>query len=202
IEYLLVTSFLLVASGLIFAYATNNYQQSASTGLARGAVTSIVNAAEQTYALGDGSVIFIEVEIPSNITDVKMQYVCKDDYTDATHSCLYVDPEDNCCAEYTDLATKKICKTPELVNTVGKTPDFCFDLWVPDTGRQTLTAKRSVLVLKQGSGSAQAEVYKQARVIIELGPGIADALKKEGTHRLRIDAQQANGRVLVSLPAE
>jgi len=209
IEYLILTSFLLLASGLIFAYAQSSYTQNSQVGLTKGAVSTIVNAADQTYALGEGSVLFVEIESPPKMLEVLTQYVCKDDYNTVGHQeCLVFDPDTECCNAWVDgpLGDHKICtELNETLNDAGnteinqtaRTPGQCFDLFSSD--HQELTVKRSYLVFKQESPSGPIEVSKQAHSIIEVSPEANAMMLKEGSHEFRVEAM-TNGKVWISLP--
>ncbi len=72
VEYLLITSFLLVITGIIFAYSLFIYSDSVAQSTANSAVASIVNAVDQVYALGQGSTLFFEVDVPQNINNVQL----------------------------------------------------------------------------------------------------------------------------------
>ncbi len=69
VEYLVTTSFLLVVTGIIFAYALFIYTDSTVTSTAKSAVSSIVNTVDQAQALGPENVLYTEVEIPANVYD-------------------------------------------------------------------------------------------------------------------------------------
>lgn len=73
VEYLITTSFLLVITGIIFAYALFIYTDSTASSTGRSAVSTIVNAVDQTYALGPNNIIYTETEIPPNVFDVFSQ---------------------------------------------------------------------------------------------------------------------------------
>lgn len=72
VEYLIITSFLLVITGIIFAYSLFIYTDSVSSSTANNAVNSIVNTVDQVYALGPGSSLFVNVDIPQNISDLQL----------------------------------------------------------------------------------------------------------------------------------
>lgn len=69
VEYLVTTSFLLIITGIIFAYALFIYTDSTSTSTAKSAVITIVNTVDQVQALGPENVLYTEVEIPANVYD-------------------------------------------------------------------------------------------------------------------------------------
>ncbi|MBU0636073.1 pilus assembly protein, partial [Candidatus Micrarchaeota archaeon] len=73
VEYLITTSFLLLITGIIFAYGLFIYTDSVASSTARTAVSSIVNTINQVYALGPGTALFISVDIPQNIGDIKIE---------------------------------------------------------------------------------------------------------------------------------
>ncbi len=197
VEYLLLTSFLLIASGLIFAYTTTNYQESANIGLAKGAVSGIVNVADQTYALGEGSVLFFEVESPPNMTEVRMDYVCKDDFhTQGQTECLTIDPDTinlDCCAAFSDDPANKICSTPEPFP-----PTQCTDLFSVD--HQELTVKRSYVVFKIDVSSGPAEILKPAHSIIQIDERAKSQLLEQGRHEFKVESL-SNGKVCIGLPS-
>lgn len=67
VEYLITTSFLLVITGIIFAYGLFIYTDTVANSTANSAVSGIINAVNQVYALGPGSVLFITVDTPRNV---------------------------------------------------------------------------------------------------------------------------------------
>lgn len=73
VEYLIITSFLLVITGIIFAYSLFIYTDSVSSSTANNAVNSIVNTVDQVYALGPGSTLFVEINIPQNISNLELK---------------------------------------------------------------------------------------------------------------------------------
>lgn len=73
VEYLVTTSFLLIITGIIFAYALFIYTDSTVTSTARSAVSTIVNTIDQVRALGPENVLYTEAEIPPNVFSVSYQ---------------------------------------------------------------------------------------------------------------------------------
>jgi|GEM_PF-6163536 len=205
VEYLMITTFLLLVVSIIFAYATSNYQQASDTSLAKSALSRIVNIADQTYALGEGSQLFIEVEIPPNLTEVRVDFVCKDDYrTLGGNECMVVDPEPDCCEGWLDPLTKKICNDPKdptdvpiAVDIAARTPEYCFNHWIPL--RNTLSIKRSYLVLAQQNAAGITEYFKQSHGILDVDEETKNALRTAGTYVLVIDWMSDNGKIKIRL---
>jgi len=199
IEYLLLTSFLLVATGLIFAYASTNYQDATNSSMAQQELSTIVNAAEQTYALGEGSVLFVDIETPSSVKAIRVDYGCKDNYrTLAGQECTVIDPDktqDICCAVFDPTPGKRICTTPEP----GVTPDgkpTCYDLYSMDD--QALTARRAYLVFTQQQSGQDVDIIKQSRAIIGMDAATIATLVLPGPHTIRVEWSVGTGKVLIS----
>jgi hypothetical protein len=70
VEYLITTSFLLLVTGIIFAYALFIYTDSTDRSTANSAVSTIVNTIDQVLALGPENVLYTEVEIPKNVDSI------------------------------------------------------------------------------------------------------------------------------------
>jgi hypothetical protein len=190
VEYLMVTSFLLVATGLIFAYSSTNYQQATNSTMAKNEVTSIVNTVEQAYSLGEGTVLYVDVETPPLVKGISIDYVCKDEYRTSTgQECLTVDPDTGansaaqCCDALTTDPGKKFCATP---NPYPEPDWFCHDFYSLDL--ETLTVKRSYFVMTQEQAGSEAQIVKQSRAVIEeLDNATVAALKLRGPHTLRVE---------------
>ncbi len=67
VEYLMITSVLLLAVGIFFFYAITSYQDSAQDVLAKNVVDSLASTASQLSSLGNNSSLVIEIDFPDNI---------------------------------------------------------------------------------------------------------------------------------------
>jgi hypothetical protein len=205
-EYLLLTSFLLVASGLIFAYANSSYSQALNLGLAKSAVGGIVNAADQTYALGRGSVMFLEIDTPDATQSLRVDNTCKPEFGPGTIfaltgpnayvGCLEVDPDAECCVGNSrESAEAANCAADGF--DPAHAQSYCHDFFSEDA--QTLTLKGGYLVLGLTQISGTAEVYRQARVALDMNAQTAAILARPGRHTVKVDNSQANGIVRIGV---
>ncbi|MBU0662629.1 MAG: hypothetical protein ABH854_05560 [Candidatus Diapherotrites archaeon] len=67
LEYMVMSAFLLLIVGLLFTYAYINYDHAMKLDMANYAVDSIAEAADQAYALGTGTVLFVDIILPNGI---------------------------------------------------------------------------------------------------------------------------------------
>ncbi|PIN85577.1 MAG: hypothetical protein COV47_01400 [Candidatus Diapherotrites archaeon CG11_big_fil_rev_8_21_14_0_20_37_9] len=72
IEYLTITAFLLIVSGLVFGFALFSFNENASIAKADDSVTTIVNNANLVASQGNGSKIFFEIDVPPNVTSFEI----------------------------------------------------------------------------------------------------------------------------------
>ena len=73
IEYLAITVFLLIVSGIIFGFALYFFNENTAIAQAQDAVTKIANHANLVASQGDGSRVFFEVEIPQNVQSFEVK---------------------------------------------------------------------------------------------------------------------------------
>ena len=64
IEYLGITAFFLVASGIFFSYSLMSFGDNKNIALAEDSVSKIVNNANFVSSLGNGSKVYFDVELP------------------------------------------------------------------------------------------------------------------------------------------
>ena len=68
IEYMVLAGVLLLAVGAIFGYSLLTSQSAIRFDKTRNAVQSLARCADQAHALGAGSKIYVEIDLPENIT--------------------------------------------------------------------------------------------------------------------------------------
>lgn len=67
VEYLVMSTFLLLVVGVLSAYAFFNYDQAVKLDMAQHSTDLLGEVADQAYALGTGTVLFAEIELPYGI---------------------------------------------------------------------------------------------------------------------------------------
>lgn len=67
VEYLSLTAFLLVATGIIFAVSLSTFYETDSSTKAINAVEELASAANEVSALGQGSVLVVRTDLPADI---------------------------------------------------------------------------------------------------------------------------------------
>ncbi|MEK6942005.1 MAG: hypothetical protein AABW85_04065 [archaeon] len=68
LEYLLITGFLLLAAGLIFIYSIITLDQNLNISKADTALSKIAGAVETVSANGPGNKIFVDAQLPNEIS--------------------------------------------------------------------------------------------------------------------------------------
>ncbi|MFH1225249.1 MAG: hypothetical protein V1676_05595 [Candidatus Diapherotrites archaeon] len=67
IEYILMSAFLLLVVGVLFVHSYTQYDRTMKIEMTQHAVDSLGEAADQAYALGTGSVLFVDMDLPYGI---------------------------------------------------------------------------------------------------------------------------------------
>lgn len=67
IEYIMMSAFLLLVVGVLFVYSYSQYDRTMKLDMTQHAVDSMAEAANQAYALGSGSVLFVEMDLPYGV---------------------------------------------------------------------------------------------------------------------------------------
>lgn len=66
VEYVAITAFMLISTGVIFGFALFSFNDSVGRAEAHDVVSKTVNNADLVASLGDGSRIVFDVELPAN----------------------------------------------------------------------------------------------------------------------------------------
>ena len=78
-EYLILTSFILVAVGTLFSFSFLNYNQNIQVVKANETVSKIANAVNDIYAKGEGNTRFINLALPEGMQDISILHKCVSD---------------------------------------------------------------------------------------------------------------------------
>ncbi|MBI4210081.1 MAG: hypothetical protein HY544_01060 [Candidatus Diapherotrites archaeon] len=66
LEYLVITAFLLLSAGIFSIYAFGYFGDTKNAALGQGAVSKIASSSNLAASLGNGSVIYFDVQFPDN----------------------------------------------------------------------------------------------------------------------------------------
>jgi len=81
IEYMILTAFIMVAVGIIFAFSFINYTQSIKVAKTGEALSKMANAVDEIYTKGEGNSRFIHIAFPENMTGMSIVHKCIDEST-------------------------------------------------------------------------------------------------------------------------
>jgi len=75
-EYLLLTAFILISVGAIFAFSFVNYNQNIRVTRANEALAKMSTTADELYIRGGGNTRFINISLPEGLTEMKVLHKC------------------------------------------------------------------------------------------------------------------------------
>ncbi len=68
IEYLVITSFILVISGVLFGFSLFTFNENAGLSQAKEAVSAVVTHANLVASLGEGSKVYFNADLPDGVS--------------------------------------------------------------------------------------------------------------------------------------
>jgi len=107
-EYLILTSFILVAVGILFSFSFLNYSQNIQIIKSNETVSKLENAVNDVYTKGEGNTRFVNLSLPEAMQNIQIIHKCVG--TDPSQGTLF-----ECGGSYDDIEFSAIAMDVSLL---------------------------------------------------------------------------------------